>query len=206
MATSTTCCPRARAGPGSRSRTWRARAWARHCSPRCCRPRCDRFHATIVPQFLANINTLIYRHTAVEQFATFFLARLDDASGRLAFTNAGHNPPLLFRAAGGRTRLERGGPVVGILEAASYEEDEVTLAPGDWLVLYTDGITEARDGRGDLFGEERLCALVESARADLPSQELSRRILEAVRRHAGDRDPADDMTLLTLRMLEPVHA
>lgn len=151
-----------------------------------------------VAQILGNINALIYRHSAVEQFATFFLARLDLGQGRLSYTNAGHNYPVLFRANGGRLELDRGGPMIGILESVDYEEAAITLAGGDRLLLYTDGLTEAANARRELFGEERLCQLVESMPTTLPPDDAARRIVEEVRRFAVPGEPADDMTLMLL--------
>jgi hypothetical protein len=153
-----------------------------------------------VAGILRNINALIYRHSAVEQFATFFLARLDLGQSRLSYANAGHNYPVLFRAGGGRLELDRGGPMIGILESVDYEEAVITLAGGDRLLLYTDGLTEAANARRELFGEERLCQLVESLPATLSPDDAVRRVVEEVRRFAIAGEPADDMTLMLLSM------
>jgi sigma-B regulation protein RsbU (phosphoserine phosphatase) len=159
-----------------------------------------------VAAILENINTLVYRSTSVHQFATFFLARLEEDTLRLDFSNAGHNHPVLFRRDGGRELLDRGGVVVGILEDARYEQDGRVLAPGDRLVLYTDGVTEAANPRGELFGEERLYALVDSLPVDLTSEQVTDRILQGVRTHLAGTDAGDDITLMVLRVLEPSPA
>ena len=153
-----------------------------------------------VASILGNINALVYRNAAVEQFATFFLAHLDLGSRRLSYANAGHNYPVLFRAGGGHEVLDHGGPLIGIQDSVAYEESAVSLGPGDRLLLYTDGISEAANPSGELFGEERLCRLVESMPTNLPSRAVTQRILEDLRRHAGTAEQADDMTLVVIQM------
>ncbi len=155
-----------------------------------------------VSAIMKNINSLVYRSTAVHQFATFFLAQVEEDTLRMSFTNAGHNHPVIFRRNGERLSLERGGVVVGIMERADYEEDQVVLEPGDRVVLYTDGISEASDGNGELYGEERLYALVQSLPHALSAQQVVERIQEGVRSFVGVQDPADDMTLMVLRVLD----
>jgi sigma-B regulation protein RsbU (phosphoserine phosphatase) len=153
-------------------------------------------------EILRNINALVYRSTATEQFATFFLARVEESRLRLSYSNAGHNFPLVFRRGGKRETLERGGTVVGILESAEFEEAEVALQPGDRVVLYTDGISEASPDGTSLFGEERLCALVEALPAGTSAREMTAAILAGVRAFLGNTEPGDDMTVLALRVLE----
>jgi hypothetical protein len=155
-----------------------------------------------VASILENINALVYRSTAVHQFATFFLARLDEDTLRLEFSNAGHNHPIVFRKAGGREMLVRGGVVVGILEDARFEEETMTLEAGDRLVLYTDGVTEAENRRGELYGEERLHALVAALPRDLSCEQVTDRILAGVRAHLAGADAGDDITLMVLRVLD----
>jgi Stage II sporulation protein E (SpoIIE) len=160
-------------------------------------------NVTSVADILRNINTLVYRSTTVSQFATFFLARLDESSLTLAYSNAGHNFPIVFRRDGSRATLERGGTVVGILEAAEFEQDVIQLAPGDRVVLYTDGISEAANAEGELFGEERLERLVQSLPRELPASEVVERILQGVREFLDGEEAGDDMTVLALRVLDP---
>ncbi len=156
-----------------------------------------------VAAILKNINTLVYRSTAVHQFATFFLARIEEDTLRLAYSNAGHNYPVVFRRSGERVTLERGGTVVGILESAEFEEGNLVLEPGDRVVFYTDGINEAANESGELFGEERLCRLVASLPAQLSASETTERILEGVRGFLDGTEAGDDMTVMVLRVLEP---
>jgi serine phosphatase RsbU (regulator of sigma subunit) len=153
---------------------------------------------------LRSINTLLYRSSSIRQFATFFLARINPATRSLEFSNAGHNWPIVSRAMGGRALLDRGGTVLGILEGARFEEDRLTLSPGDRLVCYTDGVTEAANADRDQFGEERLYELIESMPRDLGAAEIAERILAGLAVHLGDQEPQDDITVLVLRALEPV--
>jgi len=155
---------------------------------------------------LKNINSLLYRSTAIHQFATFFLARVDGNSLRLTFSNAGHNWPLVLRPNGERTFLERGGTVLGIMEDVEFEEAQVALGAGDLVVLYTDGISEAANVAGEQFGEERLCAAVESMPRGLPARDVAERLHGALRDFLGEREPQDDLTLLVLRVVERVAA
>src|SRR5262245_8107748 len=155
---------------------------------------------------LDNINSLLYRSTAIHQFATFFLARVDGESLRLTFSNAGHNWPVLLRPDGNRTFLERGGTVLGILEDVEFEEAQVALGPGDLVVLYTDGVTEALNAHNEQFGEERLCEAVQAMPRGLSAREVAERLHAALREFLGGREPQDDLTLLVLRVVERVPA
>lgn len=152
---------------------------------------------------LRAINTLLYRSTAIHQFATFFLARVDGDRLRLSFSNAGHNWPVLLRPGGERQHLERGGLILGIVEGTEFEEDQVTLAPGDVVVLYTDGVTEATNGSGEQFGEERVCEVVGSLPRGLPARAVAERVLGALHEFLDGAEPQDDVTLLVLRVTEP---
>jgi serine phosphatase RsbU (regulator of sigma subunit) len=157
---------------------------------------------TALADILRNINLLLYRSTETHQFATFFLARVDTDPARLTFSNAGHNWPVLLRRNGEREFLERGGTILGILEGVTYEEGEVALGPGDRVVLYTDGISEAADASGEQYGEERLIDLLETLPPDLPAPRVADRILESLRSFLDGIEPQDDMTLMVLRMKE----
>jgi sigma-B regulation protein RsbU (phosphoserine phosphatase) len=103
-----------------------------------------------------SINRLLCRNMASGRFATFCYARIDPTSGRIIYSNAGHNPPLLIRADGAVEKLGDGGMVLGIFPDNQYEQAEIPLSRGDRLLFYTDGITEARNPEGDEYGEDRL--------------------------------------------------
>lgn len=156
-----------------------------------------------VATMLRNINALVYRSTAVHQFATFFLARVDGHGRRMTYCNAGHNYPMLLRADGSRHFLDRGGLILGIMEDVELEEDSVALEAGDVLVFYTDGISEATNEHGELFGEERLVELVAGLPRTLTAQAIAGEVLESVSRFLGRVEAQDDRTLVVLRVLEP---
>ena len=159
-----------------------------------------------VSEILRNINSLVYRGTTVHQFATFFIAQLDTRTLRLTFCNAGHNYPVVERRGGEQVLLERGGIVLGILEDPHYEEDAVTLQEGDRVVFYTDGITEATNREGELFGEERLCDLLRSLSRECSARDVTDGILERLRTFLDGVEPGDDMTLMVLRVPERARA
>jgi sigma-B regulation protein RsbU (phosphoserine phosphatase) len=153
-------------------------------------------------RLVRKLNRLIYESSAVNRYATFFLAIYDPATRGLRYVNAGHNPPLWIRNTleNRKTmRLEACGPVIGLLKDVSYEEQSLQLEPGDLLLGYTDGISEAMTAADEEWGEERMQAAAEAVR-DLPAKD----ILDALFRAADDfTDGApqhDDMTLLVLRL------
>lgn len=148
---------------------------------------------------LRRANRWIVKDTTSDMFLTLFYAVLDPQAHTLTYVNAGHNPPLICRRGDGSFyRLDEHGIALGMIEEAEYEAHTVSLEPGDLLVCYTDGVTEAVDAANEGFGEERLRQVI-SAHRDLPLQELIRKINEALRSHVGDRPAYDDATLVALR-------
>jgi sigma-B regulation protein RsbU (phosphoserine phosphatase) len=152
-----------------------------------------------VAEMMRRINTLVCQRHETGQFATFFLAWVDERSMRMRYTNAGHNFPVLL-ANGGRRLLDEGGTVVGMMEHLQWSEGEAALSPGDRLVLYTDGVSEAADAAGEMYGEERLYALLDSLPRDLDAAGMVEHVLQGLRRHLGDLEPGDDVTVLALRV------
>jgi sulfur transfer complex TusBCD TusB component (DsrH family) len=147
------------------------------------------------------INRLACDRGHTGQFATLFLAAVDERDLTLRFTNAGHNHPVLLRAAGDRELLDDGGLLVGMLPAAEYAEGVRRLAVGDRLVIYTDGVTEAVDANGTMYGEERLYALLEAMPRDLSARGIVEHVLAGVRGFLDDVEPGDDITVMALRVL-----
>ena len=153
-----------------------------------------------VGRILSNVNQLVYRSTSMNQFATFFLARVHERSLRLEFSNAGHNFPIVYRRGGERIALERGGTVIGILEGAAFDEGVLDLLPGDRVLLYTDGISEAQNAAGEMFGEDRIHACIEALPAHLSAREVVEALLASVKTFLDGVEPGDDMTVMVLRV------
>jgi sigma-B regulation protein RsbU (phosphoserine phosphatase) len=151
-------------------------------------------------QLCSRLNSLVFRNTASDRFITFFYAQLDGATRRLQYVNAGHNPPFVVRRDGSHERLREGGGVLGVFASQNYELGSIVLAPGDRVVLFTDGVTEACDPGGEEFGETRLRLLLEKHRA-LPAGELQAKILGAVAEFSRGHG-TDDATLLVLAVCE----
>jgi serine phosphatase RsbU (regulator of sigma subunit) len=148
------------------------------------------------------VNEFLNRSVEPGRFVTAFLGLLDAASGTLTYVNAGHNPPLLLRAGGALEPLEAGGVILGILPGTRYERGEVTLAPGDLLALYTDGVTEGANAANEMWGEERLAALLRAS-ASASATDIAQRIVREVRAFEGERGPADDITVLVAKREVP---
>lgn len=131
------------------------------------------------------------------RFVTFFYGVLDPRTGDLTWCNAGHNPPFLVRSNGELLPLDGGGPVIGILPAMCYEEQRGAMQPGDTLVLYSDGVTEACNPAGEEF-ENCLKALVVEKRAE-PAARIVTAVHEAVGAWIAGQPPADDVTVVVAR-------
>jgi sigma-B regulation protein RsbU (phosphoserine phosphatase) len=149
---------------------------------------------------MAKVNRLLWESVEPDRFVTALFGVLDVDERRFTYVNAGHNPALLYRAATAQfDTLDATGPLLGTFESATYKERLVDLRAGDVLVLYTDGVTEAMNASGDLFGEERLRQVIQG-RKDEPAQALVRSIRESVLAFAaGERD--DDLTIVVVRAL-----
>ncbi|MCE5309122.1 MAG: SpoIIE family protein phosphatase [Acidobacteriales bacterium] len=147
---------------------------------------------------MGNLNRLTYDTTAASRYATLLYAEYEPATRQFAYVNAGHNPPLLLRGAD-VVRLTTGGPVIGALPDLTYAQGNLVLEPGDILVGYTDGITEARNPGEEEWGEERLAELTRAC-AHLSAREMIQRILESVDTFAAGTPQYDDMTLVVLKL------
>ena len=143
-------------------------------------------------------NRLMYLNTDPQKFATLFYGILDVKNHRIRFCNAGHDNPFLLGPDLQTQRLHVGGPVLGFLPECAYEEAEVNLNPGDILLIYSDGITEAFNTREEEFGEKRLEKLVRENREKTADQ-LINLIFESVREFASGMPQMDDMTLFIIK-------
>lgn len=153
--------------------------------------------STPPPAICASVNRLLCGQMISGRFATMCVLRLDRARGSLRYSNAGHNPPLLARADGTVERLNAGGTVLGVFPEATFAGAEVALQRGDRLLLFTDGITEARDGSDDEYGEERLADALRTHR-QLEAAPLHTALWNEVVQFTGGRGFQDDATLLVV--------
>ena len=149
-------------------------------------------------QICSKVSRRLFRKSPPERYVTAFIAALDPGAGRLSYTNAGHNPGLLFRADGSVQRLEANGVPLGLFPLVEYERVETMLAPGEMVLLYTDGITEAANPRGEEFGLDRLQNVVARYTRE-PLVAVAVAIETAVEVFADGTPFGDDRTMVLLR-------
>jgi sigma-B regulation protein RsbU (phosphoserine phosphatase) len=148
---------------------------------------------------LTSVNQRILEDTSAQQFVTVFYAVLDPASGRFAYANAGHSPPMLFNSQSGELlqRLEYTGKPMGLFEDEVWEQGEAELSPGDVVVVYTDGVSEAQNVQGEFFEEDRLVASVKNYLGS-PAVDISRGILSDVGEFMAEAPQTDDIGIAVL--------
>jgi phosphoserine phosphatase RsbU/P len=145
-----------------------------------------------------HISRAVFDNVPASRYATAFLARLDPRRGRLLYVNAGHQPPLLLRAGGGVETLGSGGFPLGLIETAHYQTGEAFLAPGDALLIFSDGVNEARDAEGREIGGERLVELARAERG-ADARTIARRLARAIEEFSAGAPIDDDRTLMVLQ-------
>jgi sigma-B regulation protein RsbU (phosphoserine phosphatase) len=154
-------------------------------------------------KLMDKVNRLVYEASASNRYATFFFAAYDTKTRRLECVNAGHNAPIVLRCgADGKVeaiRIEAGGPVVGLLPFAPYVEQTITLEPGDLVLLYTDGISEAMTHDDEEWGEERLIISAEACRQQT-ADEILKQVFDDADAFTAEAPQHDDMTLLVLKL------
>ena len=148
-------------------------------------------------KLLRSVNRLFYENTPDDRYATLFYADYDDESRKVRYVNCGHNPPVLLRADGKVERLKATATVLGLFEKWECAALETQLLPGDLLVIYSDGVTEAMNREGEEFGEERFLDCLREARP-LEPEVVVDRIVSAVQRFTGGKQ-TDDLTLVVGR-------
>jgi phosphoserine phosphatase RsbU/P len=161
--------------------------------------RISALHAGNSAEAMHLVNNQIVQTTSVEKFATLFYGVFDARDRSFEYTNAGHNYPVLRHRGGDRIFLSEGGLVVGVLKDTAYRATRIRLEPGDVLVFYTDGVTEARDGRDEEFGEQRLVNAI-SSNCEKPAEALLETILDSVSEYSGDNLQSDDLTLVVMKV------
>jgi sigma-B regulation protein RsbU (phosphoserine phosphatase) len=152
-------------------------------------------------EMVATLNRLLCNSTRGANYVTFFYAQFDPRTQRLAYVNAGHNPPLFFRAdpAHDFRALSSGGMFVGMFEHCGYEQDVIQMQPGDVLIAFTDGLSEALDARGEEFDESRIREAL-AASAGLSVNEIRDEMVRRVREWCAGAPQHDDLTFLVMKV------
>jgi len=151
-------------------------------------------------QTISRVNLALFRRGIESRFVTLMYGAMKP-DGRLTYCNAGHNPPLIIpRSGSGQPirRLECGGPIVGLFDSATFSEETVTLDPGDWLIVFSDGVSEAMSASGDEYGEGRIVTCVERNKTLEPRQ-LLEALFADVREFTRGAAQSDDITAMVLR-------
>jgi len=151
-----------------------------------------------IVNMMIRINDMIFQNTAMDKFITFFYCVLDIQNGRITYCNAGHNPPYQRDQEGKIHELMKGGIILGMMENMPYEVESCVLKPGERIVFYTDGITEAMNEKEEEFGEERLKNLI-FLYPDLSAQEFMEKVNEEIDEFCGNAPQADDITMIVLQ-------
>jgi serine phosphatase RsbU (regulator of sigma subunit) len=152
-----------------------------------------------LPELASNMNRYACSNSQGGlRFTTAFLAEYDPLRRTLDYINAGHNNPILRRVSGQIERLDVGGLPFGIQPEVKYESATVTLAPGDWLIIFTDGLVEAENARQDEYGERRLLSAIEAGQAVAPA-EMLKRLMAELDLFVGNTPQHDDVTCMLLK-------
>jgi phosphoserine phosphatase RsbU/P len=149
---------------------------------------------------VARLNKITCANYPPNRFITFFYGVLDAAGATLVFANAGHNPPIVIRASGEVELLEGGGPVLGVVPMACYDEQQVKFGHGDLLVIYSDGVTEAANRTEEEYGEHRLIEVLRQHRGDSAGS-LVTTVMGSLQRFTAGAPQADDITLVVAKRL-----
>jgi sigma-B regulation protein RsbU (phosphoserine phosphatase) len=146
----------------------------------------------------SHLSDFVYKSFGPTSFVTFFFAELDRRTTQVRYVNAGHNPPFILDRDGHARRLEISGFPLGMFAGSTYEARTSPLASGELAVLFTDGVIEGRNERGEDYSEDKLQAFVRERRA-LPAAEICREVITDVRDYACGTQPCDDITLVILK-------
>ena len=156
-----------------------------------------------LPTLAARLNRLVFEQAPGARFITCFLTIIDLRTGALTYVNAGQTPPLLRRQAGAIEKLSTGGIALGMFDQSVYEQAESRLAPGDLMVAYSDGITEAENRAGEPFDEDGLERAIQTYGSS-PAPDLARTLFTVVEQHAGEMRLADDLTVVVVKRTDVV--
>ena len=148
-------------------------------------------------QAISRVNLALYKRGIESRFVTLMYGSLA-GDGQLTYCNAGHNPPLVVSANGQVRRLECGGPIVGLFEGAQFDQETVSLSQDDWLIVFSDGVSEALSAAGEEYGEHRIVEIVRRNLSAAP-QQLLEALFGDVRGFAKGAAQSDDITAMVLR-------
>ncbi|MDQ3687803.1 MAG: SpoIIE family protein phosphatase, partial [Acidobacteriota bacterium] len=151
-----------------------------------------------ISNMVERINEQLCLSTESNRFATLFLALYDDRARTLRYANAGHNAPMLLRADGSVERLTAGGTMVGAFDWMNFEEAQTTLAAGEVLLIFSDGISEAQNNLGEEYGENRLAQLA-LANRDAAAEEMRQAVFNEIDNWSGAQERGDDQTLVIMK-------
>lgn len=155
-------------------------------------------NALSVMEVISKANKSLYEDTRSTEFVSMFYGELDTEKNTFTYSNAGHNSPILFRD-NEVSFLEEGGILLGIISDAGYEKNQIQLASGDVILFYTDGVTDAMNGKKELFGLERLINVAQQ-NLTMDAQDMIDTIYNGVTRFIGDAPQTDDITLIILKV------
>jgi serine phosphatase RsbU (regulator of sigma subunit) len=145
-----------------------------------------------------HVSSQLFKHSPPESFATLFVGIINPQTHKMCFINAGHNPPLLIREDGRFDMLEASGTMIGAFDMSGWTEEETNFNPGDQLVIFTDGVTEAGEDEDNQYSDERLEMLVVEKRRSTP-QSLSRTIIADVDEFTANAPRSDDITMVIIK-------
>jgi serine phosphatase RsbU (regulator of sigma subunit) len=151
-----------------------------------------------ISEVMGEINEYIFENSPPNKYLTLFYGELDPQTGVLAYSNGGHNAPMLVRSTGEVERLDKGGLPIGMMQDVKYQEGSVKFNVGDVLVIYSDGITESVNERDEEFDEDRLIEVLKN-NLNRSASGIRDRIDEALSRFVGTAAPVDDMTLMIIK-------
>lgn len=149
-------------------------------------------------EILQRVNAQLCAENRANLFVTMILGIVDTATGRIEYGQGGHNPPILIPTKGEPLYEPSGGMPLGVFEDAKFGKRQLELKPGETLLVYTDGVTEAMNPKRELFGEDRLKEAVRG-QASLSAEQLAQKVVAAVARFANGAEPSDDITLLAIK-------
>jgi sigma-B regulation protein RsbU (phosphoserine phosphatase) len=152
-------------------------------------------------EIISHANVIISADSKTGMFVTLFYGVLDEKENKLTYVNAGHNPPIIIRGSGGDVEeLESTGVAIGIMDDAEYSQEEVGLSPGDVVLLYTDGVTEAINDKEEMFEVDRLVNTIKDSSAGTAA-EIMESVIKAVFTFSGKTPQYDDITLMVVKVL-----